>query len=184
MPRLFIGIQISNSQHIKKIQEDLKELLCKSHIKWVEPENFHITLKFLGEVSSHTIEPLIQVLEHITKNYKKFSLNSKGLGIFGPVKKPHAIYYGFQENPLLKSMQRSIEKSLSELGFEIGEKGFSPHLTIGRVKFLFEIEKLFQVLQIKDRNLFTHEISKFQLIKSNLTQEGPNYIVIKSFELD
>jgi len=183
MPRLFVGIQITNSKHIKNLQEDLQKLLSKSHIKWVEPENFHITLKFLGEVDAHTIEPLSQVLEHSTKNYKKFSLNSKGLGIFGRAKKPHAIYYGFQENSILISIQRSIEKSMSELGFEFGAKGFSPHLTIGRVKTLFEKEELFRALQTKNKNSYTFEIGEFQLIKSNLTQEGPNYKVIKSFEL-
>jgi 2'-5' RNA ligase len=184
MPRLFIGIQITNTEHLKKIQEDLKKILSKSLIKWVDPENFHITLKFLGEVDSPVIEPLIQVLEHLTINSSKFILNSNGFGIFGPQKRPRAIYYGFQENSVLISLQRSIEKSLSELGFDFEEKSFSPHLTLGRVKSLFEKEKLLHALKTKDEKHNSFEIKEFQLIKSNLTQEGPNYRVIKNFKLN
>lgn len=183
MPRLFIGIPITNSEHINNIQENLQKLLCKSNIKWVEPKNFHITLKFLGDTDSHVILPLCQVLEHLSKKFDKFRLNSKGLGIFGPSKKPHTIYYGFQKNSILTSMQQSIEDSLSELGFETGEKGFTSHMTIGRVKSLVEKENLFQELQTNDENSYTCDVREFQLIKSVLTQKGSIYSLIRSFRL-
>lgn len=183
MPGLFIGIKINNAKNIVDLQKNLKISLSKSIINWVEPANFHLTLKFLGEVESHFITPINQILEHLSKGFKQFILQPDGLGIFGTIQKPHIIWYGFKENPLLSSMQASIEKSLSDIGFDTGDKSFSPHVTIARVKTLFEKDELYKSLQLINENSHYYEISDFQLIQSNLNKEGPVYKIIKSFEL-
>ncbi len=184
MPRLFIGIKIICPESIIKLQEQLQNLLRRSTIKWVEPDNFHLTMKFLGEVESYIIMPIIQVLEHLTPKFNQFILKSEGLGTFGKSDNPHIIWYGFKENSILSSLQATIEKSLNELGFEADDKKFSPHLTLGRIKSLVERRELILFLQKKDHILDDYEIRDFQLIESILKKEGPVYKIIKSFQLN
>ena len=184
MQRLFIGIKITCPESIINLQEQLQHLLQRSTIKWVEPDNFHLTMKFLGDVESHIITPLIQVLEHLAPKFNQFVLQSDGLGTFGKSNNPHIIWYGFKENPILSFLQTKIEKTLHQLGFESDEKKFSPHLTLGRIKFLVERKELALFLQKQDHIPDHYQIQNFQLVESILKKEGPVYKTIKSFQLN
>ncbi len=183
MPRLFIGIKLNDPKNIINYQKKLQRSLSKSVIHWVESDNYHLTIKFLGEVESHFIKPIIQILEHLSQKSELFTLHSGGIGIFGSIQKPHVIWFGFKENPLLSSLQARIEKSLNEIGFNMGEKHFSPHITIGRVKSFTEEKKLSELLQVKDQINDCFEIVEFQLMQSILKREGPVHTMIKSFRL-
>jgi 2'-5' RNA ligase len=183
MPRLFIGIHINDPVDIADLQNDLKKKLRKSSIKWVEPENFHLTLKFLGDVNLHLTGPIAQVLRSRAQIYSPFEIEPDGLGIFGNITTPRVIWYGFRENSMLTTLQQGIEESMSGLGFAREQRNFSPHLTIGRIKYLAERETLHLALTNQKDQKNNYRIDEFQLIQSTLKKEGPVYTNIESFHL-
>jgi 2'-5' RNA ligase len=183
MPRLFIGIKIHEPKIIFDAQQKLQLALSRSSVKWVKKENFHLTLKFIGETDSRFIIPIIQNLEEISKGIECFILQSDGLGIFGPIHKPNTLFYGFKENPMLSSLQLSVDKALNKIGFDTEKRAFKPHLTLGRCKSLFIKDSIKEVLQEKDKMTRHFKICEFQLMESKLRQEGPLYKTLEVFKL-
>jgi 2'-5' RNA ligase len=182
MLRLFIGIKCNDQKYLNVIQSELKELLAKSKINWVDPANFHITLKFLGDVEDAMVNSLIAVLDDISKKFQQVTLVPDKLGIFGSKSQPRVIWFGFREEPLLSKLNHTIEKSFMQFGFAPEEKKFTPHLTLGRVKKIIELNNLEDYLsgphQPVDQKFIAN---RFQLFNSALTHEGPEYQIIKEF---
>ena len=181
MPRLFIGIKITTAKSFENIYIELKKKLSYSNIKWVDPENFHLTLKFLGEVDKSLISRIIKVLDPIAGKNPQFCLESKELGFFGRSGNPRIIWYGFEQEDILLNLQSSIETSLKNLGFAKEKKGYSPHLTLGRVKKFVSQENLKESLaELKPANE-KYNVTRFSLVESILRQKGPEYRIIKDF---
>src|SRR5215216_1553244 len=103
-------------------------------VRWVPIENMHLTLKFLGDVSPSNVDLLSGMLRAEMDLFHCFELRLIGLGSFPSLKRPRVIYVGIQAPAVLESLQRGIESATHRLGYESEERGFSPHLTIGRVK--------------------------------------------------
>jgi 2'-5' RNA ligase len=97
-------------------------------------ENMHLTLKFLGDISPSNVDMLTQMLHAETDLFACFDIRLTGLGSFPNLKQPRVIYIGIQAPAALKSLHRGIESASRRLGYESEERGFSPHLTVGRVK--------------------------------------------------
>ena len=157
MPRLFIGIKITPAKSLEDTFYALRKNLCQSNIKWVDLKNFHLTLKFLGDVEEHYINSLMMLLEQIADRNSQFTLESTGLGYFGKIKQPRVIWIGFKQNSHLKELQTSIEESLTELGFEKEGIYDLPHLTFGRIKNLEKSYCLFQEFRINCIKFFRME---------------------------
>jgi RNA 2',3'-cyclic 3'-phosphodiesterase len=182
MPRLFIGIKI-DSKNIISIANELKKQFSSSNIAWVEPQNFHLTLKFLGDVDVNLIDSISNILIRVCSKYNSFELISLKLGYFGSIYQPRVIWYGFKSNPILALLQDDIDHSLHELGFDLETKEFNVHLTFGRVKHINEQERFREILKGSLTNVNTIVVSQFQLIESILRKEGPEYKILKVFEL-
>lgn len=133
--RAFIAVEIPLA---------LREAVCKataplqkeigSSVRWVPMENMHLTLKFLGDVSPANVEMLSQMLRAEAELFQCFDLQLNGLGSFPNQKRPRVLYIGIQAPATLEALQRGIDSASRRLGYESEERGFSPHLTIGRVK--------------------------------------------------
>jgi RNA 2',3'-cyclic 3'-phosphodiesterase len=183
MPRLFIGIKITPANSLENIFYNLKKDLSQSNIKWVDPQNFHLTLKFLGDVKENYINSLVMLLEQIACNSQIFNLESTEIGYFGRTKHPRVIWYGFNSNDRLLNLQSSIDESLAELGFDKEKKSYSPHLTLGRIKNIVPNNDLKKLLSTLDPLPEIYPITGFSLIESNLKKEGPEYKVLRHFNL-
>src|SRR5262245_42247884 len=105
-----------------------------SLVRWVPMENMHLTLKFLGDISPSNMNMLCQLLHAETDLFNCFDLRLKGLGSFPSLKRPRVIYIGIQAPAVLETLQRGIESASRRIGYQSEEHGFSPHLTIGRVR--------------------------------------------------
>jgi 2'-5' RNA ligase len=181
--RLFIGIKIAACKGIIDVSNRLRRELRDSKLAWVNPANFHITIKFLGDLEAYYINPISLILEKLSNEYNSFELEYDKTGFFGSVAEPRVIWYGFRNNSTLLSLQHNIERSLNELGLEAENKKFNPHITLCRVKFLSEKQSFREILSEKSGNAEKTIVTQFQLIESVLSNTVAEYMELGSFKL-
>ncbi|SDL63134.1 RNA 2',3'-cyclic phosphodiesterase [Halarsenatibacter silvermanii] len=153
-------------------------------IKWVKPENYHITFKFLGETDREVVEDIKDGFTDITLDIKEGSYKYQGLEAFPHPENPRVIVtpveLGKKE---LQKVQEVVEEVTGELGFEPDDRTFKPHLTLGRVKndgLKDEVAQFFDELEDSYVINVLDHLEKISLIESNLTPEGPQYVEIFS----
>ena len=156
-------------------------------VRWVPMENLHLTLKFLGDVSPANVEMLCQMLHAEADLFHCFDLRLNGLGAFPSLKRPRVIYIGIQAPATLEALQRGIDSSSRRLGYESEERGFSPHLTIGRVKqnvTSVEQQAIRRALEgTRIDSLGSARVDSVHLYKSDLKPTGSVYTRLYSAPL-
>ena len=179
--RAFIAFEIPEEIR-KKISEFQNELKKKDFLvgNWVK--EYHMTLKFLGEISDDELAAVEEKLNEIAWDIKKFKLSLKGLSAFPSLNYVKVLWIRTDKGDKeAKKLQKYIDTDLGNLGFA-KEKQYSNHLTICRVKAVKdkkELQKLFD----NEINFGEFEVSEIKIIKSTLTEEGPVYEVLKEFKL-
>jgi len=156
--RLFIAIPIDSE--VKKYLGELPVL--GRHVA-----DYHITLKFLGDLSE--INPLIQSLDNVKA--KSFRLTLSKIGFFPSKSKQRIVWAGVTPIEPVIELHKKIEKALNL----VKEKQFHPHITLSRLR-----NQSMQSINLKKKEI---NVRSFNLIKSTLTQNGPVYQVIKDYLL-
>lgn len=185
MKRLFAAIKIKPSSNFLEISDALKKGLKHEKIKWVEPNNLHLTLKFFGETQEDKIPEIVNALKLGLEKHNKFSLQISTLGIFGSKYNPKLIWVGLQPTDPLIQLVSSVHTELDKIGYFQDRQNFVPHLTLGRIKNLSD-KNLFQNIISKHRENYFQEIcvKEVYLFESTLTKDGPLYQIIETFDLD
>ncbi|KYK30631.1 MAG: 2'-5' RNA ligase [Thermoplasmatales archaeon SG8-52-3] len=179
--RGFIAIDIKPFQKLIEFENEIKN--TGANVKLVEPENIHLTLKFLGD----TDEILIDKIEEITKNsvseIEPFEIKLIGSGVFPNERYIKVIWIGIENGEIISKIAEKIDEQISSLGFEKEKRKFSAHLTIARIKSVKNKEKIIQVIE-KYRNIeFTQlKVNSIKLKKSTLTPKGPIYTTLKEIK--
>lgn len=184
MPKFrgFISVDIPFSQKINEFSNHIKN--CGTHVKLVEPENIHITLKFLGETDEDLIEKIEESIKQSTRDTSSFEIKLVGTGVFPNPGYIKVIWIGVEDNGELKKIANNIDEQLSKLGFEREKRPFSPHLTIARVKSAKNKKKLLETINKYHGTVFTKiNVESIKLKKSELTSEGPIYTTIREIKL-
>ncbi len=181
--RLFVAVDLDDkcSEAVARLVGALKT--CAADVKWVAADKLHYTLKFLGETD---LEP-----EKIAKALKtvrtgKFELELRGLGCFPNSKAPRVVYVGTGAGgESLKLLAEAVETSLEPLGFEREKRGFTSHLTIGRVKIPGKVNlKLAEKMNGQEGAIFgKFSVDRFFLMQSDLRSGGPVYSKMGEFQL-
>jgi len=182
--RSFIAVDIDNN--LKKNIIDIQNALSTSYIKikFVEPENLHFTLKFLGDMEESMIDNIYRILQKNLERYKPFEINLKGLGAFPSFSYIRVLWIGIEdENNFLVNIIKELNRDLRKFGFK-EEKEVIPHLTIGRVKFVRDKEKISQILkELQNIKIGKMIVDKILIKKSVLTPKGPIYSDLKEVKL-
>ncbi len=174
--RLFIAVGISD-----ELREKLARLqgeIPREGLKFVEKENLHITLAFLGEVDEAKKGELVRALGEIKS--EKFSMKLGGMGAFPSENYIRVVWVGV-EGEGLKKLHAQINEALRALNFKT-EK-YSPHLTLARVKEKPSAELRERIARNKEIPLGECEVNEFCLKKSTLTPKGPTYENVAVFTL-
>ena len=183
--RCFISIPISkeNKEKIKEIQNKLQELHV--HVSWTRPESLHLTLKFLGNIEGEMVEAIKGHLDRIVPEFPPFDVYLRGTGVFPDKKRPRIIWIGIKEDgQILSNLYRRIEEAMVKLGFPREGRGFTPHITIGRIRSKEGMGKLIEYVQKeKDIDLGEFRITRVQLMKSQLNPKGAVYTELYSVSL-
>ena len=125
IPETIRGAIVSSLDSLKKSGAD---------VKWVSPENIHITLQFLGETEEALIPVIKEALDKILLPYSPFYIKIAGVGCFPDARRPRVIWVGTEESQPVINLHGDIAKGMAKLGYREEERNFTPHLTIGRVK--------------------------------------------------
>jgi 2'-5' RNA ligase len=137
MIRCFIAIEMAAEvrQALATLQDSLIRDVERGAVRWVGPDNIHLTLKFLGDTEPAAVKQLGDVLQRLARKIEPFRFHLGKLGCFPNPRRPRVIWVGIEGDlePLL-GLQRAIENDLGALGWPAEERRFQPHLTLGRVK--------------------------------------------------
>ncbi|MGQ9624424.1 MAG: RNA 2',3'-cyclic phosphodiesterase [Candidatus Bathycorpusculaceae bacterium] len=178
--RSFIAFDIENELVLKNITE-AQGLLVKTgaDLKLVEPKNIHVTIRFLGNISLNTVEKVFEGMKKV--QFAPFEVMLKGIGAFPDVRYPRVVWIGMTQGATqLKNIFNQLEPNLCSLGFQPDPKGFSPHLTIARVKSGRNKAELAKFLTENVNYEFgTVKAECLRLKRSDLTPKGPIYSTLK-----
>ncbi len=178
--RSFIAFDIDDKQIIKRFSET-QQMLAETgaDLKLVKPENIHITMRFLGNITPPIVDSIFEAMQQIP--FSPFDVEIRGLGAFPKLQYARVIWAGIRKGAeQLSSISDQLEPKLRELGFRPDPKGFSPHLTIARVKSGRNKAELIRC--VKDSVNHEFGILKarcLRLKRSVLTPKGPIYSTLK-----
>lgn len=176
MPRLFLALEIP-----RNIAMSLS--LLRGGIpgaRWIDVENHHITMRFIGDVPGRTADELVDHLDRIERPSFDLSLNS--VGLFGS-KKPHSVWAGVAPSPELQALNVEMERLCQRIGLPADPRKFSPHVTLARLRH----SKLQDVVRyLEGRGDFRSqpfEVSRFVLMSSRDSIGGGPYLTEEIFPL-
>jgi 2'-5' RNA ligase len=179
--RSFIAIELPGEvkQSLAGLQAALKSS-GNTALKWVEPNNIHLTLKFLGDIDPGAISRITAAIEDASRGVHPFDITVSELGVFPNLKRIRVVWVGLNgDTEKLSNLQKSLEATLSPLGFPPEARGFSPHLTIARVRDYARPEEIQNLGKIIEKTVYdtshTFSVTSVNLMKSRLTREGPIY---------
>ncbi|MEK6563835.1 MAG: RNA 2',3'-cyclic phosphodiesterase [Candidatus Omnitrophota bacterium] len=184
--RIFIAIKLENEikDKLSQIQEELKS--AQADVRWVKPENIHLTLKFLGEtpVEETKIPEIIRCLKELGGQIKPFTARISGMGAFPSLKSARVIWVGVKEDTTeLTKLAGMIEDSLVKLGFPEEKRKFSAHLTLGRLRSNKNKDKLGQKLEKFKIPGLSVRINSIALFESVLHPTGAAYQKLSEISL-
>ena len=181
--RSFIGISFSSEvkEDLSSIQKQIRSNAAKGRFKHVD--NFHITLKFLGEIEQQQSVEIAEKLKEIAKNHSSFALRLQDIGRFKGRENIRTLYIGLGGKvDALQRLNGDIEAALALLGFKKEGRPYTPHITISQDLILnIPFEELKEQVDLSSTH--TIYVSKIELIKSEQIQNKRVYTPIYSYEL-
>lgn len=188
--RIFIAIDFPQEviTRIVRISAYLQTQVPERSLKWVEPENLHLTLKFLGEIQKDRVNEIERIMAKILKGQPSFNITIEGLGMYPTASQPRVVWLGIKGGEPLQEIHRQMDQKLKSFGDKPEKRSFSPHLTIARVRQNNDRETIQQVgkvlSQYKVESLGTIKVESIQLYKSELMSHGPIYTLLLSVPLN
>lgn len=176
--RSFIAIDLGSQivDQIVALQRTLRD--TGADVKLVEAENIHITVRFLGEISLSLVERIGEELK--TLRFDTFETSLQGVGVFPDMRRINVVWIGIERNVLeLVGLHGQVESRLKKLNIRPDNRGFSPHITIARVKSARNKDKLGEaILAMQDKEFGAFPVDSVKLKKSVLTPKGPVYTTL------
>jgi len=184
--RTFIALDLGKPIRDKLValQEELGR--AGTEVKWVEPDNLHVTLLFLGEVDDREVPAVCQVVGQGAETQAAFPLTVSGVGCFPNPRRPRTIWAGIgQGTQEVVAVHDALETPLLELGcYRREERQYTPHVTLGRTRSERPMDKLAQAIA-KHQGWQGGDtvIREVQVMSSQLTPQGPIYTVMSRARL-
>jgi 2'-5' RNA ligase len=180
--RSFIAFDMGNEQVLSRItaaQKLLRE--TGADLKFVEPQNIHVTMRFLGDISPGMVDKIHQAMKNV--KFTPFIIQLRGLGVFPSLNYPRVVWAGITDGvEQLKSIFTQLEPQIRTLGFSSDAYGFSPHLTIARVRSGVNKQHLAELVTKKaDYEFGEIKADCLRLKRSQLSPKGPTYSTLREF---
>ena len=183
--RAFLAIELppAITEGIERVQGDLKQ--SHADVRWVVPSRIHLTLKFFGNIDEVACDEIMDAVGRAASGVRAFTLAVKGLGAFPGTRNPRVVWLGVEDgNNVLKPLQEAVKERLHQIGFPKEERGFKPHLTVGRVRSgKGRSELLRRMERFLEEDLGEFLVERIVLFKSDLRPNGPIYTELKALKL-
>ncbi len=188
--RLFIAVELPEPviEALINVQDHLQ---AASPIRWVKPEQMHLTLQFLGDTPPARVDPLVAALAERVPANPPFSLKVGGLGVFPNLKRPRVIWVGLEDQAkALQKLHAAVIEATQTVGFAPEDRPFTGHLTLGRTnkratsRDYAQISRVIQDGQDKIGFLATLPVDHVSLIRSQLKPAGSVYTTLARIELE
>ena len=183
--RTFIAIELPETavSFVIRIQEVLKSYRFK--IRWVQPENMHLTLKFLGDIHREDRVRIEDAISNAAKECEPMQFAVKGMGVFPGVKRPRVVWCGLKgDTASLVDLQGCLDEKLIDVGFSKEKRPFKGHLTLGRAKGPVSPGKIIDAMkEISGFESKPFQVEAIALISSDLKPSGAVYTRLKSISL-
>ena len=184
--RTFIAIELTKATRDRLV--GLQNNLAKTvpEVKWVEPENLHLTLLFLGEVDERELPALCQAVDGVTQSLPAFSMTVGGAGCFPNPRRPHVFWAGIVEGVQeVVTLHNALEPPLLELGcYRREDRKYTPHITLGRLRSDQSPTGLAAALaKLSTWQAGDTKVNEVHVMSSELSSDGPKYTVLSRAKL-
>lgn len=176
MPRLFIALEVPRDAA-------LSLSLLRGGLpgaRWIDTENYHITLRFIGDVEGHIADEITNALDRV--NRPSFTLSLSGVEVFGS-KKPHSIYAGVEPSTELSALQAEMERLMQRLGLPAEPRKFTPHVTLARLRNPSTIDLANYLSARGNFATMPFKINRFVLMSSRDSVGGGPYVIEETWPL-
>jgi len=187
--RTFIAVDLPPSvlDALGQITSQLQEKLPNTHVRWVDVQKMHLTLKFLGDISKENIGMVEKIL--LTEGAKRpvMEIGIGGIGAFPKIRHPRVIWIGVEAPADLFDLRRGIEDGVARLGYNYDKYDFTPHLTLGRISrkaSARDVRTVGNVLHdFQVGYIGVARIEAVHLYRSDLSHDGAKYSCLYSAPL-
>ena len=186
--RTFIAVAASDGVHDAAMRTIRRLSRITSGVKWVEPQNLHWTLHFLGELDDAEMMDVCRAAEQTAQALRPFAATAAGVSTFGPIAHPRTLWLGITDGAeSFAALYDDLQERLDLLGVRGDRRKFVPHLTLGRVarnaprrELTHLAEELEKLRSFEADSFLVDEVTVYA---SRLRREGPDYQVMARFEL-
>ncbi|MBI3832691.1 MAG: RNA 2',3'-cyclic phosphodiesterase [Planctomycetes bacterium] len=183
--RAFIAVDVGEA--VRKALVPALERLRRidSQVRWVDPKNWHLTVKFLGDVEWRAVDGMAKALQEETATLPAFEFRVRGLFPFPPGRSPRIVAAGIEDSTRgLESLNRALEARMQAFGIPPERRGFKAHLTLGRVQNPRGQDRLWSVLKKFEAEDFgTAHVKEAVLYRSELDPKGAQYTLLATAKL-
>ncbi len=188
--RVFTAIPLPKSvlDRVEGAQQRLQDSVPRRSVRWVRSGAIHVTLSFLGDIATSRVPKVEQHLQAAAHHAPEFTFTVAGLSCFPSLQRPRVIWVGIADTSgRLAALQAGIEEAIAPLGFEREVRGFTPHLTLGRVSrraTRTDAARIGNLIAQTEAGALGEVIADhFCLIQSTLKPTGAEYTILRQFNL-
>ncbi|PKP04086.1 MAG: RNA 2',3'-cyclic phosphodiesterase [Bacteroidetes bacterium HGW-Bacteroidetes-6] len=174
--RLFIAIPVLPSQSMLDELAKIRNALSSDSIKWIAPNQFHLTLKYIGETPVSKMESIERAMKNAFLDIKRFDVSLESLKIFGSEYKPRILWTRFCPSETATDLFEKLKTEMEGIGYEYDRQNFVPHITLGRINTIHNRHLLKKLTDNYEHFCFARTIaSEVVLYESVLKFSEPEY---------
>lgn len=185
--RLFFAVNLPDEELdiLENAQKQLSLFVPENDIRWARRDQFHFTLKFLGEQPAFRAQKAAELAFQVGSSFEPFFITLGGFGAFPNSERPNVLWMGMEEGAdEMQMLSSSIDSGLRNLGFKLDNKPYKPHLTLARIKTYAQERSAAQILLRSNLSIQIRvKVSSFSLMQSTLLSSGSEYTEVEKFYL-